>query len=157
MSDDKQRDGERDRKRGLGSGGRKHDLDSPSDGKRDRVSSDRKHDLCSDDRKPILDVERRRGLSSAPGLSVISPVPSSPASLPTTSPFGTPMMSGGCSPMDTTADPGIASTTSTAGLGDVPASSFSDATVPLNDTESGGTGLSPLIVVPTPDGTEVGP
>ena len=72
-----------------------------------------------------------------------------------TSSFGTSIMTGACDPAAAALDASEASGNSVAspipGLATITGPSFSDATIPSAATEAGGAGLSPEIVVPTPD------
>ena len=69
--------------------------------------------------------------------------------------FGTSIMTGACNPTAATLDATEASGNSVAspipGLATITGPAFSDATISSAATEAGGVGLSPEIVVPTPD------
>src|SRR3981189_2460746 len=85
------------------------------------------------------------GTPAVPQFGTLSIPPVAP---PPTSPFGASTPSGTCSPTVAVqpAGPGIPASLAP-GIG----AAFSDAAIPLNATEAGGTGgLSPLISVPAP-------
>jgi hypothetical protein len=69
--------------------------------------------------------------------------------------FGTSVMTGVCNPTAAAVDATEASGDSVAspipGLATITGPAFSDATIPSAATEAGGAGMSPEIVVPTPD------
>jgi hypothetical protein len=69
--------------------------------------------------------------------------------------FGTSIMTGACNPAAAALEATEASGNSIAspipGLATITGPAFSDATIPSAATEAGGAGLSPEIVVPTPD------
>lgn len=69
--------------------------------------------------------------------------------------FGTSIMTGACNPTAATLDATEALGNSVAspipGLATITGPAFSDATIPSAATEAGGAGMSPEIVVPTPD------
>ena len=71
------------------------------------------------------------------------------------SPFGTSIMTGACNPtsaaVNSTDALGSSVSAPIPGLPTIAGSAFSDATIPSAATEVGGTGLSPLVIVPTPD------
>ena len=69
--------------------------------------------------------------------------------------FGTSVMTGGCNPtaaaLEATESLGSSVASPIPGLATITGPAFSDATIPSAATEAGGAGLSPEIVVPTPD------
>jgi hypothetical protein len=69
--------------------------------------------------------------------------------------FGTSVMTGGCNPtaaaLEATESSGSSVASPIPGLATIAGPAFSDATIPSAATEAGGAGLSPEIVVPTPD------
>jgi len=94
--------------------------------------------------------------SNAVGTTgVLSPQPPPGATPPAISSFGTSIMTGTCNPTASALDATEASGNSVAspipGLATITGPLFSDATIPSAATEAGGAGLSPEIIVPTPD------
>ena len=77
------------------------------------------------------------------------------ATPPAISSFGTSIMTGACNPtaaaLDATEALGNSVASPIPGLATITGPAFSDATIPSAATEAGGTGMSPEIVVPTPD------
>jgi hypothetical protein len=65
-------------------------------------------------------------------------------------PFGTSALAGTCSPSTPTIAPGFSNAVPLPSPGTITGSAFSDGALPLDVTEAGGAGLSPLIAVPDP-------
>jgi len=94
--------------------------------------------------------------SNAVGATgMLSPQLPPGASPSAASSFGTSVMTGGCNATAAAVEATEASGSSVAspipGLASITGPAFSDATIPSAATEAGGAGLSPEIVVPTPD------
>lgn len=94
--------------------------------------------------------------SNAVGVTgMLSPQLPPGATPSATSSFGTSIMTGACNPTAAAQDATEASGDSVAspipGLAIITGPAYGDATLPSAATEAGGTGLSPEIVVPTPD------
>jgi hypothetical protein len=88
-------------------------------------------------------------------MGTLSPQLPAGATPPAISSFGTSIMTGACNPTAAALDATEASGNSVAspitGLAIITGPAFSDATIPSTALEAGGAGLSPEIVVPTPD------
>jgi len=65
-------------------------------------------------------------------------------------PFGTSALAGTCSPSTPTIAPGFSNAAPLPSPGTITGSAFSDGALPLDVTEAGGAGLSPMIAVPDP-------
>ena len=65
-------------------------------------------------------------------------------------PFGTSALAGTCSPSTPTIAAGFSNAVPLPSPGTITGSAFSDGALPLDVTEAGGAGLSPLIAVPDP-------
>ena len=65
-------------------------------------------------------------------------------------PFGTSALAGTCSPSTPTIAPGFSNAAPPPSPGTITGSAFSDGALPLDVTEAGGAGLSPIIAVPDP-------
>jgi hypothetical protein len=65
-------------------------------------------------------------------------------------PFGTSGLAGTCSPSTPTIAPGFSNPAPPPSPGTITGSAFSDGALPLDVTEAGGAGLSPIIAVPDP-------
>ena len=65
-------------------------------------------------------------------------------------PFGTSALAGTCSPSTPTIAPGFSNPAPPPSPGTITGSAFGDGALPLDVTEAGGAGLSPIIVVPDP-------
>jgi hypothetical protein len=94
--------------------------------------------------------------SSATAISGALATPPLPgATVPPSPSFGSSIANGGCNPANATQNAlealGVAAVIAPIpGLATITAPTYSDATVPSAMTEAGGSGLSPLIVVPSP-------
>ena len=94
--------------------------------------------------------------SNAVGTTgMLSPQPPPGATPPAISSFGTSALSGACNPaaalLDATEASGDSAASPIPGLATITGPAFSDATIPSAATEAGGAGMSPEIVIPTPD------
>jgi len=94
--------------------------------------------------------------SNAVGPTAMLPPQLPPgATTPAASPFGTSIMTGACNPTSAAVDSTDALGSSVSApipcLPTIAGPAFSDATIPSAATEVGGPGLSPLVIVPTPD------
>src|SRR5208282_1296389 len=63
-------------------------------------------------------------------------------------PFGTSALAGTCSPSTPAFAPGFSNAAPPPSPGTITGSAFSDGAIPLDATEAGGAGLSPMIAVP---------
>jgi hypothetical protein len=93
--------------------------------------------------------------SSTMGISGLASASSlSSASSPVVSPFGTSILSSACSPTGAAITTSSSDTGAASGLlnpSAMTSSTFGDATTVAGTTEVGGSGMSPLIIVPTPN------
>jgi hypothetical protein len=97
------------------------------------------HHNMSNDRygKPDNRHQRWRLAGDTTGTSAIAP-------------FGTSALAGTCSPSTPTIAPGFSNPAPPPSPGTITGSAFSDGALPLDVTEAGGAGLSPMIAVPDP-------
>jgi hypothetical protein len=101
---------------------------------------------------PSTTLDASNAVAATGTLPPQLPPGATPPAIPS---FGTSVMTGGCNPTAAVQDATEASGDSVAspipGLATITGPAYSDATIPSAATEAGGTGLSPEIVVPTPD------
>jgi hypothetical protein len=101
---------------------------------------------------PSTTLDASNAVGAMGTLSPQLPPGATPSAIST---FGTSNMTGACDPTAATLDATEASGNSVAspipGLATITGPAFSDATISPAATEAGGAGLSPEIVVPTPD------
>jgi hypothetical protein len=101
---------------------------------------------------PSTTLDASNAVAATGTLPPQLPPGATPPAIPS---FGTSVMTGGCNPTAAVQDATEASGDSVAspipGLATITGPAYSDATIPSAATEAGGAGLSPEIVVPTPD------
>ena len=101
---------------------------------------------------PSTTLDASNAVGATGMLSPQLPPGATPSAIST---FGTSIMTAACNPAAATLDATEASGNSVAspipGLAIITGPAFSDATIPSTALEAGGAGLSPEIVVPTPD------
>ena len=101
---------------------------------------------------PSTTLDASNAVAATGMLSPQLPPGASPSAV---SSFGTSVTTGGCNvtaaALDVTEASGSSVASPIPGLATITGPAFSDATIPSAATEAGGAGLSPEIVVPTPD------
>jgi hypothetical protein len=101
---------------------------------------------------PSITLDASNAVGATGALPPQLPPGATPSAIPS---FGTSVMTGACNPtaaaMNATEGSGNSVATPIPGLATITGPAFSDATIPSAATEAGGAGLSPEIVLPTPD------
>jgi hypothetical protein len=101
---------------------------------------------------PSITLDASNAVGATGALPPQLPPGATPSAIPS---FGTSVMTGACNPtaaaVNATEASGNSVATPIPGLATITGPAFSDATIPSAATEAGGAGLSPEIVLPTPD------
>jgi hypothetical protein len=79
-----------------------------------------------------------------------SGLPGTTTGISAIAPFGTSALAGTCTPSTPGIAPGFSNAAQPPNPGTITGSAFSDGALPLDATEAGGAGLSPMIAVPDP-------
>jgi len=80
----------------------------------------------------------------------VSGLPATTTGISAIAPFGTSALAGSCSPSTPGIAPGFSNAAQPPNPETITGSAFSDGALPLDATEAGGAGLSPMIAVPDP-------